>query len=78
MDHKVNGQGHLVLGGADAVALAEKYGTPLYVMEEEVIRAAMRAYRQSVEGFYDGKGLICYASKTEWLQMLRPVRQRTR
>ena len=63
MDHKVNGQGHLVLGGADAVALAEKYGTPLYVMEEEVIRAAMRAYRQSVERFYDGKGLICYASK---------------
>ena len=32
-------------------------------MEEEVIRAAMRAYRQSVERFYDGKGLICYASK---------------
>ena len=63
MDHKVNGQGHLVLGGADAVALAEKYGTPLYVMEEDVIRAAMRAYRQSVERFYDGKGLICYASK---------------
>ena len=59
----VNGAHHLTLGGMDAVALAEKYGTPLYVMEEDVVRAAMRAYRQSMERFYGGNGLVCYASK---------------
>lgn len=65
MDRKlsVNEEDHLVLGGVDAVALTEKYGTPLYVMEEDTIRAAMHAYRDSIDRFYDGKGLICYASK---------------
>lgn len=65
MDRKlsVNDADHLVLGGVDAVGLAQKYGTPLYVMEEDTIRAAMRAYRDSIDRFYDGKGLICYASK---------------
>lgn len=60
---KVNEEDHLLLGGVDAVRLAEKYGTPLYVMEEDTIRAAMRAYRDSIDRFYDGKGLVCYASK---------------
>ncbi len=65
MDRRVNvnAEGHLVLGGVDAVVLAEKYGTPLYVMEEDTIRVAMRAYRDSIDRFYDGRGLICYASK---------------
>lgn len=59
----VNAEGHLMLGGVDAVQLTQEYGTPLYVMEEDVIRAAMKAYRDSINRFYDGKGLICYASK---------------
>lgn len=65
MDRKlsVNDADHLMLGGVDAVELTQKYGTPLYVMEEDTIRAAMRAYRDSIDRFYDGKGLICYASK---------------
>jgi diaminopimelate decarboxylase len=28
-----NEQGNLLFGGCDTVALAEKYGTPLYVMD---------------------------------------------
>ena len=35
----------LYLGGADAVSLAEQYGTPLYVFDEEVIRDACRDYK---------------------------------
>ena len=31
----VNEKGHLTIAGADAVSLAEKYGTPLYVMDED-------------------------------------------
>ena len=34
----VNEKGHLTAGGADTVELAERYGTPLYVMDEALIR----------------------------------------
>lgn len=35
---RVNEAGHLEIGGCDTVELAEKYGTPLYVMDETIIR----------------------------------------
>lgn len=59
----VNELGHLTIGGKDTVALAEEYGTPLYVMSEEAIRENCRLYRRSMERFYQGKGLVAYASK---------------
>ena len=34
----VNEKGHLQFAGFDTVALAEKYGTPLYLMDENKIR----------------------------------------
>ena len=54
---------HLYIGGADTVSLAEKYGTPLYVFDEQVIRDACRDYKNSIERYYDGKGMVLYASK---------------
>ena len=42
---RVNGQGHLAVGGADVVALAKQYGTPLYIMDENQIRNTCRALR---------------------------------
>ncbi len=59
----INNKGHLMLGGMDSTELAKEYGTPLYVMEEDTILSAMREYKASVDRFYDGNGLICYASK---------------
>lgn len=59
----VSPNGNLSLGGVDALDLVKEYGTPLYVMEEDIIRNAIRAYKNSVDEFYDGKGLVCYASK---------------
>ena len=38
----VNGHGHLTIGGLDTVALASKYGTPLYAMSEGDIEDKMR------------------------------------
>ena len=38
----------LYIGGADAVSLAEEYGTPLYVFDEQVIRDACRDYKISI------------------------------
>lgn len=59
----VNESGHLTIGGCDTVKLAEKYGTPLYVMDESVIRNTCNAYKTSFEKYYGGNGLPCYASK---------------
>lgn len=60
---KVNPNGNLEIGGCDCVALAQKYGTPLYVMDEELIRKNCKTYKNSIEKHYDGNGLVLYASK---------------
>jgi len=41
---RVSEQGRLILGGVDVADLAACFGTPLYVYDEETIRAACRAY----------------------------------
>lgn len=43
-NHSVNEKGHLCIAGHDCVALAEKYGTPLYVLDEDLMRENMRLY----------------------------------
>ena len=55
---QINAQGHLTIGG-----LAREYGTPLYVLDETGVRAACRIYRDSIDRFYGGRGMVCYASK---------------
>ena len=60
---KINKNGHLVIGGIDAVKLAKQFGTPLYVMDEQYIRAMCRAYTKAIETEYEGRGLVLYASK---------------
>ena len=63
-DHlDINELGHLTIGGADTLALVEEYGTPLYAMSEEAIRENCRLYRRSMERFYQGRGMVAYASK---------------
>ena len=59
----VNEKNHLTLGGCDAVELAKEYGTPLYVLDENVMRESCRFFVDSVNKYYDGNGLILYASK---------------
>lgn len=59
----VNEKGHLTIAGVDAVNLAEKYGTPLYVMDEDLIREHCRTFKNSIEKYYNGEGMACYASK---------------
>lgn len=59
----VNADGHLTMGGMDTVTLAKDYGTPLYVMDENLIRENCQSFKSSMERFYEGRGLVCYASK---------------
>lgn len=60
---QINKEGHLMLGGCDTVDLCKQYGTPLYAFDEDRIRSNMRAYKNSIDAFYGGKGLCLYASK---------------
>lgn len=59
----VNSRGHLTIGGADTVNLAKAFGTPLYVMDENQVRKHCKSFKDSIDRFYGGKGLVCYASK---------------
>lgn len=58
-----NEKGHLTIGGADAIELAREFGTPLCVMDENLIRKNARLYKESIDQFYGGKGIALYASK---------------
>ncbi len=58
-----NGENHLVIGKNDAVSLAKEFGTPLYVIDEDLVRENCRTYKNAMDKYYDGKGLILYANK---------------
>ncbi len=59
----VNSEGHLTCGGADCVELAQKYGTPLYVFDEGLIRKTCAEFKASIDEFYGGNGKVLFASK---------------
>jgi len=59
---EVNSKNHLTIAGVDLVELAEKYGTPLYVYNEDLIRSQCRLYREELARHYP-RGEIIYAGK---------------
>ena len=63
-DHfNLNEKGHLTIGGADAVELAQRFGTPAYILDENVIRANCRRYREAAIREFGPDALPLYASK---------------
>lgn len=48
---RLNAQKHLEIGGCDLTELAKQYGTPLYIYDEETIRAIARAYKDAFKGY---------------------------
>jgi diaminopimelate decarboxylase len=59
---RVNAQGRLEIGGCDTVALAQEFGTPLYVVDEAELRVRCRAYVSAFADRYP-RNRIHYASK---------------
>ncbi len=59
----VNEKNHLVIGGNDTVELAKRFGTPLYVIDEDLFRKNCRVYKDALDKYYDGRGLVLYANK---------------
>ena len=59
---RINQAGHLEIGGVDTVRLAEQFGTPLYIIDENLVRQRCRefvsAFRETGLSFE-----VSYASK---------------
>ena len=70
----VNSVGHLCLGGMDVCLLAEKHGTPLYLMDEGKIREKCRIYVDAMRDAFGDNSLPLYASKAaSFKQMYRII-----
>ncbi|HBM74109.1 MAG TPA: diaminopimelate decarboxylase, partial [Clostridiaceae bacterium] len=59
---KINGLNHLEIGGCDVIEIVKKYGTPLYVMDEDLIREKARRFIKSFDSVYD-EVRVAYAGK---------------
>ena len=59
----VNEKGHLTFAGYDTVELAEKYGTPLYLMDEDKIREHVRSYKTAMAKYFPAGSMPEFASK---------------
>ncbi|MDD6159821.1 MAG: diaminopimelate decarboxylase [Oscillospiraceae bacterium] len=59
----VNDAGHLTVAGHDTTELAARYGTPLMILDEAVIRSRCRTYKGALERFCPAGSLPAFASK---------------
>ena len=64
---------HMVIGGVDAVALAEEFGTPLYVADENRIRQRYREFRDAFSALNVEIKYACKANTS--LAVLNILRQ---
>lgn len=69
----VNEQGHLTVGGLDTVALAEEFGAPLYVLDEDKLRENCRTYVQALRENMPEGSCPLFAGKALCFKGLYPV-----
>lgn len=53
----------LYFAGVDTKQMAQKYGTPLYLMDEDRIVHNCRVYKTAMEKYFNGNAMPLYASK---------------
>jgi diaminopimelate decarboxylase len=59
---QVNAQGQLVIGGCNALELADQYGTPVYVLDEATLRGRCRGFLQEFQRRHSETQVV-YAAK---------------
>ena len=59
----VDSEGNLCFAGYNTVELAEKYATPLYIVDENKIRSKIRAYKSAMSEYYNAESFPIFASK---------------
>ncbi|BAC88051.1 diaminopimelate decarboxylase [Gloeobacter violaceus] len=63
LETRTDARGHLMIGGCDVVDLAQRFGTPLYILDEATLRAACTQYVEAFKRHYAGDFRVLYASK---------------
>ena len=61
-DTEINSEGHLVIGGCGLVDLAARFGTPLYIFDEQTLRDRCAEFHKEFGSRYPNTQVI-YASK---------------
>lgn len=59
----VNQKGNLTINNFDTVELAEKYGTPLYVIDEDAVENNCLRYKRLIEKYFGEGSMPLFASK---------------
>ena len=59
----INSLGHLKIGECDTIDLAKKYGTPLYVLDEDYLRKTFNLYKKFLKEYYGKNSYPLYACK---------------
>ena len=65
--------GILHFAGQNTVELAKKYGTPLYLMDEDKIREKCRAYKAAFAKHFGGNSQPLYASKANCFKRIYEI-----
>lgn len=60
---KINKDGHLEIGGCDVEDLRARHGTPLVVIDEDLVRETCRSYYRNFVEASGGNAQVLYASK---------------
>ena len=60
----VDENGHLYFAGMDTVTLAEKYGTPVFLLDDSRVRARVREYKEAMQRNFGAGSMPLFASKS--------------
>ena len=60
----VGENGHLFFAGADTTVLAEKYGTPVFLLDDARVRARVREYKEAMKRNFGEGSMPLFASKS--------------
>lgn len=69
----INSEGNFVFAGKDTVKLAEKYGTGLYVMDEDRVRGNCRQYVNTMKSCMPAGSVPLYASKAFCIKQILKI-----
>ena len=69
----VSKEGHLLFAGQDTVELSKKYGTPVYLMDEDKIREKCRMYKKAFEENFGKSAVPLYASKANCFKRIYEI-----
>lgn len=59
----IDPSGVLTIGGCSTVELAERFGCPMYIIDEQDLRDRCRAWREAFRKHWPGESHVAYASK---------------